>query len=119
MCADSDAVEEQDRVCDQGSTETQFCPPSEDPQRSSTQMEGKRMMITVQPASPVPLEKPRVPVRVRRITIRHQQNVRFFFYNKWKEYQIAFCYFFKIHIHILFTFLPTHTVKIMKLDQSL
>ncbi|XP_053088940.1 sorbin and SH3 domain-containing protein 1 isoform X2 [Pangasianodon hypophthalmus] len=59
----TDAVEQQHRVCDQGSTETQVCPPPEDPQRSSTQMEGKRMMITVHPASPVPLEKPRVPVR--------------------------------------------------------
>ncbi|XP_058237238.1 sorbin and SH3 domain-containing protein 1 isoform X3 [Hemibagrus wyckioides] len=60
----TDAVEQQDRVCDQGSNETQFCAPPEDPpQRPSTQMEGKRMMITVHPASPVPLEKPRVPVR--------------------------------------------------------
>ncbi|MCJ8730359.1 hypothetical protein PDJAM_G00183430 [Pangasius djambal] len=59
----TDAVEQQHRVCDQGSTETQVCFPPEDPQRSSTQMEGKRMMITVHPASPVPLEKPRVPVR--------------------------------------------------------
>ncbi|XP_017319875.1 sorbin and SH3 domain-containing protein 1 isoform X4 [Ictalurus punctatus] len=59
----TDAVEQQDRVCDQGSTETQFCSLPEDSQRSSTQMEGRRMMITVHPASPVPLEKPRVPVR--------------------------------------------------------
>ncbi|XP_060728865.1 sorbin and SH3 domain-containing protein 1 isoform X1 [Tachysurus vachellii] len=60
----TDAVEQQDRVCDQGSSETQICRPPEDPsQRRSTQMEGKRTMITVHPASPVPLEKPRVPVR--------------------------------------------------------
>lgn len=71
MCADgeADAVEQQDSVCDQGSSDTQFYPPSEDPQRSSTQMDGKRMMITVHPASPVPLEKPRVPVRVRTETV--------------------------------------------------
>lgn len=67
MCAvgDADAVEQQDRVYDQGSTETQICLPPEDPQRFSTQMEGRRMMITVHPATPVPPEKPRVPVRVR------------------------------------------------------
>ncbi|KAK2852426.1 hypothetical protein Q7C36_007627 [Tachysurus vachellii] len=60
----TDAVEQQDRVCDQGSSETQICRPPEDlSQRRSTQMEGKRTMITVHPASPVPLEKPRVPVR--------------------------------------------------------
>lgn len=67
--ADADAVEQQDSVCDQGSTETKFCPPYENPQRPPTQMEGKRMMITVHPASPVPLEKPRVPVRVRIKTV--------------------------------------------------
>lgn len=66
----SDAVEQQDRVCDQGSSETEICRPPEDPpQRPSTQMEGKRTMITVHPASPVPLEKPRVPVRVRTKTV--------------------------------------------------
>ncbi|KAM9477817.1 sorbin and SH3 domain-containing protein 1 isoform 2-T2 [Clarias gariepinus] len=59
----TDAVEQQDRVYDQGSTETQICLPPEDPQRFSTQMEGRRMMITVHPATPVPPEKPRVPVR--------------------------------------------------------
>lgn len=72
MCANgcADAVEQQDRLCDQGSNETQFCAPPEDPpQRPSTEMEGKRMMITVHPASPVPLEKPRVPVRVRTTTL--------------------------------------------------
>lgn len=66
---DADVIAQQDRVCDQGSPETQFSPPTEDPQRSSTQMEGKRMMITVHPASPVSLEKPRVPVRVRKKTV--------------------------------------------------
>ncbi|KAF5900711.1 sorbin and SH3 domain-containing protein 1 isoform X1, partial [Clarias magur] len=59
----TDAVEQRDRVYDQGSTETQICLPPEDPQRFSTQMDGRRMMITVHPATPVPLEKPRVPVR--------------------------------------------------------
>lgn len=62
---DADAIEQQDRVCDQGTTESQFCA-SEDPQRSSTQKEGKKIMITVHPASPIPQEKPRVPVRVRK-----------------------------------------------------
>ncbi|XP_047668240.1 sorbin and SH3 domain-containing protein 1 isoform X2 [Tachysurus fulvidraco] len=60
----TDAVEQQDRVCDHGSSETQICRPPEDPpQRPSIQMEGKRTMITVHSVSPVPLEKPRVPVR--------------------------------------------------------
>lgn len=67
MCADgeADAVEQQDGVCNQSSTETEFIPSPDDLQRSSAQMEGNRMMITIHPASPIPLEKPRVPVRVR------------------------------------------------------
>ncbi|XP_046721357.1 sorbin and SH3 domain-containing protein 1 isoform X1 [Silurus meridionalis] len=59
----TDAVEQQDRECDQGLNETEVCPPPEDPERPFTQMESKKTMITVYPASPVPMEKPRVPVR--------------------------------------------------------
>lgn len=108
VCSDGDvdAVEQQDSVCDQGPTENQVCPPPEDPQRASTQMEGKRMTITVHPASPVPLEKPRVPVRVRIKTVLQPIVKRisvpvWFLNDKWKQYQLVFddfwlfYYFFK------------------------